>query len=429
MSKGGQTVYDKLWTSRVVAEEGDGVALIYIDRHLLPEVSTPQAFESLKVEGRGVRRRGARLAVADHAVPMRNRDWPIEDPAARSQVALLERNADQFDIRHSGLDDPRHGIVHVVGPEQGFTQPGMTLVCGDSHTSTHGAFGALAFGIGASECGVVLATQTPRQTRARTMRVWVSGALQRGVAAKDLAPAIVARLGAGGGAGYAIEYAGRVVRALSMEGQMTLCNMTIEAGARVGPIGPDKTTFAYMGGRRLGPKGIGWNAALTHWRSLATDGDAVFDRELRIDAGAVAPWVTWGTRPDASSPIDQHIPDPASLAPEAGERAERTLAYLGPTPGRRLDGIIIDYAFISSCTNGRIEDLRAAAAIVRGGRMAAGGPDVDRFHRSSRAKSGLAERVGRSHGDRIATWGSNRGVRSQAVRASSVAICGRLRFG
>jgi 3-isopropylmalate/(R)-2-methylmalate dehydratase large subunit len=372
MSNGGQTLYDKLWTSHVVADEGDGVALLYIDRHLLHEVSTPQAFETLNVERRGVRRPGAHLAVADHAVPTRNQAGPIEDPAARSQVALLARNADKFGIRHFGLDDPRHGIVHVVGPEQGFTQPGMTLVCGDSHTSTHGAFGALAFGIGASECGVVLATQTLRQTRARTMRVRVSGALQRGVAAKDLALAIVARLGAGGGAGYAIEYAGRVVRALSMEGRMTLCNMTIEAGARVGLIGPDKRTFAYLSGRRLSPKGIEWDAAVTHWRSLATDGDAVFDRELRIDAGAVAPWVTWGTSPDQSLPIDKHIPDPASLAPEAAERAERALAYLGLTPGRRLDEIVIDHAFIGSCTNGRIEDLRAAAAIVRGGRVAAG---------------------------------------------------------
>ena len=372
MSDGGRTLYDKLWASHVVAEEGDGVALIYIDRHLLHEVSTPQAFESLREAGREVRRPEAQLAVADHAVPTRNRDRPIADPAAREQVALLARNSARCDIRHLGLDDPRQGIVHVIGPEQGFTQPGMTIVCGDSHTSTHGAFGALAFGIGASECGVVLATQTLRQTRARNMRVRVSGALGRGVSAKDLALAVVARLGAGGGADYAIEYGGDAVRALSMEGRMTLANMTIEAGARVGLIAPDDTSFAYLKGRPLSPTGAAWDAAVTHWRALVTDPDAVFDRQVEIDAGAVAPRVTWGTSPDQSLPIDEAIGEPSSLAPEAAEKMARALAYMGLSPGQRLDGVAIDFAFIGSCTNGRIEDLRAAAEFVRDGRVAAG---------------------------------------------------------
>ena len=372
MSDGGRTLYDKLWASHVVAEEGDGVALIYIDRHLLHEVSTPQAFESLREAGRNVRRPEAQLAVADHAVPTRNRDRPIADPAAREQVALLARNTARHGIRHLGLDDPRQGIVHVIGPEQGFTQPGMTVVCGDSHTSTHGAFGALAFGIGASECGVVLATQTLRQTRARNMRVRVSSVLGRGVSVKDLALAVVARLGAGGGAGHAIEYGGEAVRALSMEGRMTLANMTIEAGARVGMIAPDDTTFAYLKGRPLSLTGAAWDAAVAHWRSLVTDPDAVFDREVEIDAGAVAPRITWGTSPDQSLPIDEAIGDPSSLAPEAAEKMARALAYMGLSPGQRLDGVAIDFAFIGSCTNGRIEDLRAAADIVRGGRVAPG---------------------------------------------------------
>ena len=372
MGDGGRTLYGKLWASHVVAEEGDGVALIYIDRHLLHEVSTPQAFESLRDAGRAVRRPEAQLAVADHAVPTQDRDSPIADTAAREQVALLARNTARYGIRHLGLDDPRQGIVHVIGPEQGFTQPGMTVVCGDSHTSTHGAFGALAFGIGASECGVVLATQTLRQTRATNMRVRVSGALGRGASAKDLALAVVARLGAGGGAGYAIEYSGEAVSALSMEGRMTLCNMTIEAGARVGLIAPDDTTFAYLEGRPLSPTGANWDTAVTHWRALVTDPDAVFDREVELDAGAVAPRITWGTSPDQSMPIDEAIGDPSSLAPEAAEKMARALAYMGLFPGQRLDGLAIDFAFIGSCTNGRIEDLRAAADIVRGRRVAEG---------------------------------------------------------
>ncbi|WP_293897641.1 3-isopropylmalate dehydratase large subunit [Phenylobacterium sp.] len=369
----GRTLYEKLWAAHEVEAYDEGVSLLYIDRSLIHEVSSPQAFEGLRAAGRRVRRPETHLAVADHAVPTRDRDRPIADPLAREQVALLAVNAEAFGIAHLPLTDPRQGIVHVIGPELGFTLPGMTLVCGDSHTSTHGAFGALAFGIGASECECVLAAQSLRQARARTLRVNVCGRLGLGVTAKDLTLSVVAALGVTGGVGYAIEYAGEAVRSLSMEGRMTLCNMSIEAGARVGLIAPDETTFAYIAGRPMAPAGEAWGAALAHWRTLTSDQDAVFDRMVEIDAAAIAPRVTWGTSPDQSAPVTGTAPDPATAASEAEARKiARALDYMGLRPGQPLIGLAIDNAFIGSCTNGRIEDLRAAAEVARRGRVAAG---------------------------------------------------------
>ncbi len=369
----GLTLYDKLWARHLVADYGDGTGLLYIDRQLLHEVSSPQGFEGLRAAGRRVRRPQAQLTVADHAVPTRHRGMPIADPLARAQVALLESNAAEFGVRYLPLADVRQGIVHVIGPELGFTQPGMTLVCGDSHTSTHGAFGALAFGVGASEIEVVLATQTLRQAKARTLLVQITGALGLGVTAKDLILGVVGRLGAGGASGCAVEYAGEAVRALSMEGRMTLCNMSIEAGARMGMVAPDETTFAYLQGRPLVPKGPAWEAALADWRTLISDPDSAFHRRVEIDAAALAPQVTWGTSPDQVAPVDAAVPDPAS-APSAAEAARTTksLAYMGLAPGARLQGLPVNDVFIGSCTNGRIDDLRAAAAVLRGRHVAPG---------------------------------------------------------
>jgi 3-isopropylmalate/(R)-2-methylmalate dehydratase large subunit len=362
-----QTLYEKLWSSHVVRELGQELALLYIDRQLVHEVSSPQAFEGLRANGRSVRRPASHLAVADHAVPTKDRDRPIADPQARDLVALLARNTAEFGIRHLGLDDARQGIVHVIGPELGFTQPGMTLVCGDSHTSTHGAFGALAFGIGASECESVLATQTLRQTRAKTMRVEIDGALGAGVGPKDVILAIIARLGASGAVGYALEYTGAAVRALSMEGRMTLCNMSIEAGARMGMIAPDETTFAYLKDRPLAPKGEMWDRALAYWKTLASDPNAAYDREVDLDAGTLAPQVTWGTSPDQGGVITGRVPVPQTdPSDKDGDKIARALDYMGLTPGARLQDVAIDSVFIGSCTNGRIEDLRAASQIVRG---------------------------------------------------------------
>ncbi len=373
MSDAPQTLYDKLWSAHVVTDYGDGQALIYIDRQLIHEVSSPQAFEGLRVAGRAVRRPAAQLAVADHAVPTRDRDQPIADPLAREQVALLEANAGAFGIEHLSLSDVRQGIVHVVGPELGFSLPGMTIVCGDSHTSTHGAFGALAFGIGASECEAVLATQTLRQRRAKTMNVRIEGRLGRGVGAKDVILAVIGRLGSAGAAGHAIEYSGETVRRLSMEARMTLCNMSIEAGARMGLIAPDETTFAYLEGRSMAPKRAAWRAAVADWRGLHTDEGAVFDRTVPIDAGALAPQVTWGVSPDQTGPVNGSAPDPADAAtPAEGDKIARALAYMDLKPGVALRDIAIDKVFIGSCTNGRIEDLRAAAGVLRGRRIAPG---------------------------------------------------------
>ena len=369
----GQTLYDKLWSSHVVHDFGEGVCLLYIDRHLVQEVSSPQAFEGLRQSGRSVRRPSAQLAVADHAVPTRDRDRPIDDPLARKQVALLEANTRAFGIQHLGLSDARQGIVHVIGPELGFTQPGMTIVCGDSHTSTHGAFGALAFGIGSSECECVLATQTLRQTRARNLNVRIEGRLGRGVGAKDVILALVGHLGSAGAAGHAIEYTGGVVRDLSMEARMTLCNMSIEAGARMGLIAPDETTFNYLKGRPMAPSGAAWEAALGDWRTLFSDPDARFDRIVDLDAATLAPQVTWGTSPDQTIPVDGSAPDPESAANEAGRlKIASALAYMGLDAGTPLREVAVDNVFIGSCTNGRIEDLRAAAGVLKGRRIAAG---------------------------------------------------------
>lgn len=350
-----RTLYDKLWDAHVVAE-ADGKALLYIDRHLLHEVSTPQSFEALREDGLSVRRPETQLAVADHSVPTHDRGRAIEDAQAAAQIALLERNCAAFGIDYLPLAGQDQGIVHVIGPEQGFTLPGITLVCGDSHTSTHGAFGALAFGIGASECGTVMATQALWQTRAKTMRVTFTGRLPRGIGAKDMALAFIAAVGAAGATGHAVEYAGEAVAALSMAGRMTLCNMTIEAGARSGLIAPDATTFAYLNGRPRAPAGSDWDAAVAAWRTLASDADARFDREIEIDAGSIAPQVSFGTSPDQVVPVGATLPSEARFA--------KAMRYMGVDPGMPILGLPIDHAFIGSCTNGRLEDLQAAAAVI-----------------------------------------------------------------
>ncbi len=380
----GKTLYDKIFDAHLVASDGrgdgTGEAILYIDLHLIHEVTTPQAFAGLAAAGRKVRRPDRTLAVLDHNVPTEGQALGlagITDPDSRAQVEALERNVAKYGVPLFALGDPRNGIVHVVGPEQGRTQPGMTIVCGDSHTSTHGAFGALAHGIGTSEVEHVLATQTLRQTRSRTLRVNFTGAPPPGVGAKDYALALIAQIGTSGGAGYAIEYAGEAVRALTMEGRMTLCNMSIEAGARTGLVAPDETTFAYLKGRPGAPKAGAWELALAHWRTLVSDPDARFDREIEIDVSTLAPMVTWGTSPQDAAPITGATPDPEALtdgvnnAPRAAA-IRRALDYMGLKPGQPLAGIAIDRVFIGSCTNSRIEDLRAAAAIVRGRHVADG---------------------------------------------------------
>jgi len=357
------TLYDKLWDAHVVADLGQGNALLYIDRQLLHEVSSPQAFAALIDKGAPLHRAETHFAVADHAVPTRARRTGIADPQARAQVALLSENCRRFGIAHLPLDDPRQGIVHVIGPEQGFTLPGITLVCGDSHTATHGAFGALAFGIGTSEAECVLRTQCLVQTKARTMRVTIIGRLGPGVTAKDAILALIAQIGAAGAVGHAIEYQGEAVRAMTMAARMTLCNMTIEAGARIGLIAPDATTFAWIGGRPMAPQGDDWDKALAWWQTLASAPDARFDREVVLDAAAIAPQVSWGTSPDQTVAVTGHVPADASA---------KTLDYMGLAAGTPIAGLAIDHVFIGSCTNGRIEDLRAAAAIVAGQHVADG---------------------------------------------------------
>lgn len=358
------TLYRKLWDSHVIAPGADGVDLLYVDRHLLQEVSTPQSFEALRAAGRGVRRPDAHLAVADHAVPTRRGRVPIADPLARAQVQRLADNAAEFGIRYLALDGKDQGIVHVIGPEQGFTLPGALLVCGDSHTSTHGAFGTLAFGIGASECGVVLATQCIRQSRDATMRIHIDGQLSPWVSAKDIALAIIAHIGASGASGHAVEYVGQAVRDMDMAARMTLCNMSIECGARVGLIAPDDTTFAYLEGRPMAPSGAERDQAIACWRTLSTDPDATFDQERYIDAGSVAPFVTWGTSPQDAIPATGRVPVPEDA------RMAAALDYMGLRPGQVIADVSIDKVFIGSCTNGRIEDLRMAASVVAGRRVA-----------------------------------------------------------
>jgi len=370
---GPRTLYDKIWDAHAVAED-DGETLLYVDLHLLHEVTSPQAFAALEEAGRGVRRPERALALSDHNVPTEGQaagPAGVADVEARAQLEALVSNTARHGIENFAMGDPRGGIVHVVGPEQGRSQPGMTIVCGDSHTSTHGAFGALAFGIGTSEVEHVLATQTIRQRRSRNMRITVDGVLRPHVQAKDLALHLLAAIGVDGATGHVIEYAGSAIGALSMEARMTLCNLSIEMGARAGLIAPDDTTFAYLADRPAVPKGDAWTAALARWRALPTDAGAVFDRELQIDADAVAPMVSWGTNPSQVIAIDGVVPDPACLAdPDARAVAERALAYMGLTPGRPIAGTPIDRVFIGSCTNSRIEDLRVVAAVVEGRRVA-----------------------------------------------------------
>jgi 3-isopropylmalate/(R)-2-methylmalate dehydratase large subunit len=366
-----RTLFEKIWDAHVVDRQDDGTCVIYIDRHLVHEVTSPQAFEGLRMAGRPVRRPDATIAVADHNTPTTDFSQGIEDEESRIQVETLEKNVAEFHVPYFGLNDARRGIVHVIGPEQGLTLPGMTIVCGDSHTSTHGAFGALAFGIGTSEVEHVLATQTLIQKPAKNMRVSVEGSLPLGVTPKDVILAIIGKLGTAGGTGYVIEYAGRAIREMTMEGRMTVCNMSIEAGARAGLIAPDDTTFKYLAGRPFSPKGGAWDLALSQWRRLPSDKGAHFDMQLDLNAADIPPMVTWGTSPQDALPITDVVPDPAN-APDENRREAwaRSLAYMGLTPGMKLVDVPIDRVFIGSCTNGRIEDLRAAAAIAKGRKVA-----------------------------------------------------------
>ncbi|TVR82608.1 MAG: 3-isopropylmalate dehydratase large subunit [Rhodospirillales bacterium] len=366
-----KTLFDKIWDRHLVDVQDDGTCLIYIDRHLVHEVTSPQAFEGLRLSGRRVRRPDACLAVADHNVPTTDRSLGIPDDESRIQIETLAENCRYFGIDFYAISDVRQGIVHIIGPEQGLTQPGMTIVCGDSHTATHGAFGALAFGIGTSEVEHVLATQTLLQRPARNMRITVDGALGLGVTAKDLILAVIGTVGTAGGTGHVIEYAGEAIRNLSMEGRMTVCNMSIEAGARAGLIAPDETTVTYLKGRPLAPGPEHWEAAVALWRSLPSDPGARYDREVTLDAATVPPQVTWGTSPEDVVPVTGAVPDPDTARDASKAQAmRRALEYMGLKPGTAMRDIRIDRAFIGSCTNGRIEDLRAAAAVVRGRRVA-----------------------------------------------------------
>jgi 3-isopropylmalate/(R)-2-methylmalate dehydratase large subunit len=371
-----RTLYDKIWDAHVVADEADGSALLYIDLHLIHEVTTPQAFAGLAAARRGVRRPDLTLAVADHNTPTEGQAEgvaAVSDADARLQLETLGRNVAQHGIEFFPMGDVRNGIVHVVGPEQGRTHPGMTIVCGDSHTSTHGAFGALAFGIGTSEVEHVLATQTLRARKAKNMRVRFDGAPPAGVYAKDMVLALIEKIGMGGGTGHVIEYAGEAIRALSMEGRMTICNMSIEAGARAGLAAPDETTFAYLLGRVGVPKGGAWQEALIYWKTLKSDPDARFDEEIAIDVSRLAPRVTWGTNPEQGASIGDSVPDPESFGdPVKVEAARRALAYMDLQPGQKLEGLPVQRVFIGSCTNSRIEDLRVVAAIAKGRRVADG---------------------------------------------------------
>ena len=368
-----RTLFDKIWDSHIVEQLGDGTAILYIDRHLVHEVTSPQAFEGMRLAGRKLRRPDATIAVADHNIPTTGRREGIKEADSRLQVETLERNVVEFGVPYIPILDDRQGIVHIIGPELGISLPGMTIVCGDSHTSTHGAMGALAFGIGTSEVEHVMATQSLLQNPAKNMLVQVNGKLGAGVTAKDLVLAIIGQIGTAGGNGHVIEYAGEAIRNLDMAGRMTVCNMSIEGGARAGLIAPDETTFAYVKGREYAPKGEAFDRAVEFWRTLPTDPGAHFDTIVQIDASAVAPQVTWGTNPEAVVAITGVVPDPAA-EPDEGKRAqlERMVQYMGLTVGQRLDTLPIDVVFIGSCTNGRIEDIRAAAAVVKGKKVAPG---------------------------------------------------------
>ena len=367
-----RTLFDKIWDDHVVRRQEGDLCLLYIDRHLVHEVTSPQAFEGLRLTGRRVRRPEATLAVLDHNVPTINREV-ITDEESRIQIEALERNSREFGIRFFGLRDIRQGIVHVIGPEQGLTLPGMMIVCGDSHTSTHGAFGALAFGIGTSEVEHVLVTQTLLQRPAKNLRIRIEGSLPAGITPKDVILHTIGTIGTAGGTGHVIEYCGSVIRGLSMEGRMTICNMSIEAGARAGLIEPDSTTFTYLQGRPLAPKGEGWERAVDYWQTLPSDSGAVYDREVEIEVDSIAPQVTWGTSPQDVLPITGFVPDPRAIEnPQIRQATERALEYMGLAPGVKLTEIEIDKVFIGSCTNGRIEDLRAAARFVVNHKVAPG---------------------------------------------------------
>jgi 3-isopropylmalate/(R)-2-methylmalate dehydratase large subunit len=379
----GRTLARKIWDAHVVRSAEGEPDLLYIDLHLVHEVTSPQAFDGLRMAGRPVRRPDLTVATEDHNVPttgitgpdtpLRGPASPVTDPVSRVQVETLRKNCADFGIRLYPMGDTEQGIVHVIGPQQGLTQPGLTIVCGDSHTSTHGAFGALAFGIGTSEVGHVLATQTLPQARPADMAVNVTGDLPYGVAAKDLILAVIAEIGTGGGTGHVIEYRGDAIASLSMEGRMTVCNMSIEAGARAGLIAPDETTFRYLHGRPRAPQGAAWDAALAYWRSLPTDPDAVFDREVTLDAAALTPFVTWGTNPAQAGPLGSVVPDPDAMPdPAARASAQRALAYMDLAPGTPLTDVAVDTVFVGSCTNGRLEDLRSAAEVLRGRKVASG---------------------------------------------------------
>ena len=368
-----KTLFDKIWDAHVVHRQDDGTCLIYIDRHLVHEVTSPQAFEGLRNAGRTVRAPNRTLAVADHNVPTTDRSAGIADEESRIQVEALVSNAAEFGVPYFAMEDIRQGIVHVIGPEQGFTQPGMTIVCGDSHTATHGAFGALAFGIGTSEVEHVLATQTLIQKPAKNMRITVDGDLAPGVTAKDIILAIIGKIGTAGGTGHVIEFAGSAISGLSMEGRMTICNMAIEGGARAGMIAPDEETFAYLQGRPMAPQGEMWDKAVSYWRSLPSDDGARYDTEITLTASEIAPTVTWGTSPEDALAITESVPDPDKEKDDMKRaKIERAISYMGLTPGQKLTDVKIDTVFIGSCTNSRIEDLRAAAGIAEGRQVAAG---------------------------------------------------------
>ena len=395
-----KTLFDKIWESHLVDSQDDGTCLIYIDRHLVHEVTSPQAFEGLRMNGRVVRRPDATLAVADHNVPTTDRSGGIEDDESRLQVETLTRNCEEFGIELFEMNDIRQGIVHIIGPEQGFTLPGTTIVCGDSHTATHGAFGALAFGIGTSEVEHVLATQTLLQRPAKNFLVSVDGELSLGVTAKDMVLAIIGAIGTAGGTGSVIEYAGEAVRALSMEGRMTMCNMSIEGGARAGLVAPDDKAYEFLKGRPMSPKGAAWEQAEAYWRTLPSDPGAKYDKEVHLSAADIAPQVTWGTSPENVVPITGVVPDPEHDARDDNQRQawERSLEYMDLASGTRMQDVAVDKVFIGSCTNGRIEDLRAAAAIAEGRQVA------DTVHAMVVPGSGLVKEQAEAEGiDKILT--------------------------
>ena len=366
-----RTLYDKIWNQHLVHQQDDGTSLLFVDRHLVHEVTSPQAFEGLRTSNRKVRQPSLTLAVADHNVPTTDRSKGIEDEDSKIQVETLEKNCKEFGIKLFGMNDKRQGIVHIIGPEQGFTQPGTVIVCGDSHTATHGAFGALAFGIGTSEVEHVLATQTLVQKKSKNLRINVNGKLPIGVTSKDVILQIIGKIGTAGGTGYVIEYAGDLVSSLSIEQRMTICNMTIEFGARAGLIKPDEKTFKYLKGRPLSPKNENWDKALDHWSKLHSDNDAIFDKEVNLDGKDIKPMVTWGTSPQDVVPIDGKVPNPENISdPDKKSSIERSLKYMGLKPDINVKDIKIDKVFIGSCTNGRIEDLREAAKILKDKKIA-----------------------------------------------------------